>query len=231
MYYIQLFKKQIFITVKTRLVESLHKDQSPLFDYNICTDNTKTVDATNKSTIIKDTLCKVIKPILESLFEYNNKLQNVVNNQANYAVQEQYYKNTNNLIATLRSQRNYISGNKDANEHIDKLKEQRKKLESMLYNHYLKLYTELGELDKTEAAIKNAERLQVNDSVTKALIDPIKTWYRNIKADYSKYRKEFYDNYKKYGSWKQTFTPSRFRGGENKTRRTKTNSKKKTRKI
>ena len=231
MYYIQLFKKQIFITVKTSLLESLHKVQSPLFEYDVCTDDTKTVDATNQSTIIKDTLCKVINPILKSLLNYNNKLQNVVNNQANYAVQEQYYKNTNNLIETLRSQRNYISGNTDANKHIDKLKEQRKKLEYVLYKHYETLYTKLGDLDKTEAAIKNAERLQVNDSDTKALTDTIKTWYRKIKADYSKYRKEFYDNYKKYGSWKQTFTPGRFRGGENKTRRTKTNSKKKTRKI
>jgi hypothetical protein len=230
-YYIQLFKRQIFITVKARLLESLYKYQAPLFDYNICTDNTKTVDATNQSAIIKDTLCKVINPILVSLFNYNNKLQNVVNNQANYAVQEQYYKNTNKLIETLRKERNYISGNKDANEHIDKLKEQRKKLESMIYNHYLTLYTELGDLDKSGAAIKNAETLQVNDSDTKALIDPIKTLYGKIKADYSKYRKEFYNNYKKYGSWKQTFTPGRFRGGENKTRRTKTNGKKKTRKI
>ena len=135
------------------------------------------------------------------------------------------------MIETLRSQRNLLRGNKDANEHIDKLKEQRKKLEYILYEHYKTLYTKLGDLDKIDDAIKNAERLSVNDIDTKALIDSMKTWYGKIKADHSKYRTEFYNKYKQYGSWKQTVTPGRFRGGENKTRRSKNDRKHKTRKI
>jgi hypothetical protein len=229
-YYIQLLKKQIFITVKALLLKSLQDTQMPLFDKNICgTDST--VNATNKNTIIKDTLCKVINPIIHDLFASNNRIQNSVNNQSNYAVQEQYYKNANILIETLRSQRNLLRGNKDANDQIDKLKEQRKKLELILYKHYETLYTNLGDVNKIDDAIKNAERLSVNDIDTKALIDLIKTWYGKIKADHSKYRTEFYNKYKQYGSWKQTVTPGRFRGGENKTRRSKTNDKRKTRKI
>jgi hypothetical protein len=154
-----------------------------------------------------------------------------VNNKTNYIVQEEYYKNANTLIETLRSQRNRLLGNNDANEQIDKLKEQRKALELVLYNHYLTLYTVLGNLDKIDAAIKNAERLQVNDSDSKALIDSIKTLYKKIKADHTNYRTEFYNKYKQYGSVIMAVTPGRLRGGENKTRRTKTNGKHKTRKI
>jgi carbamoylphosphate synthase small subunit len=124
-----------------------------------------------------------------------------------------------------------LLGNKDANEQLDKLKANRKKLEDILYNHYKTLYADLGDLDNIDDAIKNAERLSVNDIDTKALIDSIKTWYGKIKADHSKYRTEFYNKYKQYGSWKQTVTPGRFRGGEHKTRRSKTNGKRKTRKI
>jgi hypothetical protein len=223
-YYIQLLKKQIFITVKTLLLEMLHTDKKALFDNDICSDTTL-VNPT------KDTLCNIINPIIQDLLNSNNKLQKAADNETNYALQEQYYNNANRLIQTLRSQRNRLLGNKDANEQIDKLKEQRKTLEPVLYNHYLTLYTELGDLNKTDAIIKNAERLDVSDIDVKALIDSIKTWYNNIKADHIKYRTEFYNKYKQYGSWKQALTPGRFRGGENKTRRAKNDGKKKTRKI
>jgi hypothetical protein len=223
-YYIQLLKKQLFITIKTVLLEMLHTDKKALFDNDICSDTTL-VNPT------KDTLCNIINPIIQDLLNSNNKIQEAVDNKTNYALQEQYYNNVNTLIPTLRSQRNRLLGNKDANEQIDKLKEQRKTLEPVLYNHYLTLYTELGDLDKTDADIKNAEGLDVSDIDVKALIDSIKTWYNNIKADHIKYRTEFYNKYKTYGSWKQALTPGRFRGGENKTRRAKNDGKKKTRKI
>ena len=223
-YYIQLLKKQLFITIKTILLEMLHTDKKALFDNDICSDTTL-VNPT------KDTLCNIINPIIQDLLNSNNKIQEALDNETNYALQEQYYNNVNTLIPTLRSQRNRLLGNKDANEQIDKLKEQRKTLEPVLYNHYLTLYTELGDLDKTDADIKNAEGLDVSDIDVKALIDSIKTWYNNIKADHIKYRTEFYNKYKTYGSWKQALTPGRFRGGENKTRRAKNDGKKKTRKI
>ena len=86
-------------------------------------------------------------------------------------------------------------------------------------------------MDKSGSAIRNAERLHVDHADSNALIDSIKTWYGKIKADHSKYRTEFYNKYKQYGSWIKAVTPSRFRGGEHKTRRAKTNGKRKTRKI
>jgi hypothetical protein len=234
--------------VNANLLTSLYKNQAFLFGHSVNSNVDKTNicnntdDAANKYTIIKHTLCKVINPILASLCAYNNKLQNVLNNQSNYALQEQYFNNTNKLIETLRKQRNRFLGNKDANEHIDKLKKQIKTLNRLLYNHYLTLYTELNaeliklnttdeankqveliKLNKIDEAIKNAERLHVDHADSNALIDLIKIWYGQIKADHIKYRTEFYNKYKQYGSL--------FGGGENKTRRSKTNGKRKTRKI